>query len=567
AYGRGLNDEALSLLQKAIALNPQNHEALYLLGFVLGDLGRHDEARDATARAVQLNPALSSAAPNLALTQAKEKYVEAAQRETPMTVSREAQLTHYNLGLAFRKKAYYLEAIREYDLALKGGEDRDLVEQAMAEVHLLRRDTAEALRLYDALLTRQPESPKLLNERGVALHQSGKYTDAEASYRAAIASDPSYALSHNNLGVALYHAGNPVAANTAFQHAIEAQPTFAKARLNQALLMYKGKRLPQALDMFRAVLSSEAENPVAWNGVGLVLADLRKFDEARSAYARAIQARPKYAEAHYNLSFALSNLGDFEGALRETKLAIELEPYYVAQKLELAIDLEYEDPDLSIQPDLGQEVRVDAVEDFAFEPGALDSLFKELGHAAPATGKSPVAPANAFAMATDLLSKGFLERAQSEVTRAMALGADPVRGGTLLGDIFARRGLWGEALERYRDVRRVASNDLAAMRGEATALLKLGRAVEARHLAELLVPLAPGDVDVLMLVATARGEAGDPRGGLAALELARRAAPTRADVQRHIGDLAWKLRDTDAAITAYRNALQIDPQYAVARYQ
>ena len=568
AYGRGLNDEALALLERALALNPENHEALYLKGFVLGDQGRHDEARAATERAVQLNPALSSAAPNLALSQPRETYVEAAQRGAPVEVSREAALTHYNLGLAFRKKAYYVEALREYDLALRSGEDRDLVEQAMAEVHLLRRDTSQALGLYDGLLQRQPDSPKLLNERGVALHQSGQYREAQASYLAAITSDPSYALAHNNLGVALYHAGNPSAANDAFQHAIAVQPAFAKARLNQALLTYKARRFPQALEAFRTVLNTEPENPVAWNGVGLVLAELKKFQEARSAYARAIQSRPRYAEAHYNLSFALSNLGDFEGALRETKLAIEIEPYYVAQKLELAIDLQYEDPDLSIQPDLGQERRVDAVEDFSFEPGALDSLFMELGHGArPATGAAPAAPANAYAMAADLLSKGFLERAQSEVARAMAMGADRIRGGTLLGDIFSKRGLWGEALERYRDVRREASSDLAAVKGEATALLRLGRAMEARHVAELLLPMAPGDVDCLMLVASARGDAGDPRGGLAALELARRAAPTRADVQRHIGDLAWKLRDTDAAITAYRNALQIDPQYAVARFQ
>ena len=568
AYGRGLNDEALTLLEQALALDPRNHEALYLLGFVLGDLGRHDEAGQATERAIQLNPALSSAAPNLALARKREEYVEAAQREAPMEVVREATLTHYNLGLAFRKKAYYAEALREYELAVRGGEDRDLVEQAMAEVHLLRRDTPEALRLYNDLLTRLPDSPKLLNERGVALHQSGQYAEAQASYLAAVAIDPSYALSHNNLGVALYHGGNPSAANDAFQRALEVQPGLAKARLNQALLLYKGKRFPQALEAYRTVLVTEPENPVAWNGVGLVLAELKKFQEARSAYARAIQARPKYAEAHYNMSFALSNFGDFEGALRETKLAIELEPYYVAQKLELTIDLQYEDPDLSIQPDLGQERRVDAVADFSFESGALDSLFAELGHAAQLAAKvATPAPANAYALASDLLSKGFVDRAHSEVTRALALGADRVRGGTLLGDIFLKRALWGEALERYRDVRREASSDIGAMRGEATALLRLGRALEARHVAELLVPMAPGDVDILMLVASARGDAGDPRGGLAALELARRAAPTRADVQRHIGDLAWKLRDTDAAIIAYRNALQIDPQYAVARYQ
>jgi tetratricopeptide (TPR) repeat protein len=116
-----------------------------------------------------------------------------------------------------------------------------------------------------------------------------------------------------------------------------------------------------------------------------VLSELRKHEDARNAFARAIQARPEYAEAHYNLSFTLSNLGDFEGALRETKRALELDPYYVAQKFELAIDLEYEDPDLSIQPDLGAVHRTEEnVEDFAFDAGVLDSLFTTL---APAPGE------------------------------------------------------------------------------------------------------------------------------------------------------------------------------------
>ena len=56
------------------------------------------------------------------------------------------------LGLAFRQKGYYPEALREYRLALDHGEDRRLTLQAMAEVHLLRRDLDSALELYDALV-------------------------------------------------------------------------------------------------------------------------------------------------------------------------------------------------------------------------------------------------------------------------------------------------------------------------------------------------------------------------------------------------------------------------------
>ena len=574
AYSRGLDEEALSRLEGAIGLNPQNHEALYLLGFVLGDAGRHEEAREVTKRAIGLNPSLSRAHANLAITQPSEEYVEKSRRDSvrmlQMEVSNETQLTHYNLGFAFRKKGYFTEALGEYRLALQRGEDRDLVEQAMAEVHLLRRDSDAALAMYDGLLQRQPQSPKLWNERGVTLHQDGRYLDAQECYRQAIKCESGYALALNNLGVALYHAGQPEPAVDAFRRALEAQPMFVKARLNQALLLFKGKRMQMALEAYRKVLSTDAEHPVAWNGVGLVLAELRKFEDARNAFARAIQSRPKFAEAHYNLSFTLSNLGDFEGALRETKLALELDPYYVAQKFELAIDLQHEDPNLSIQPDLGAEKRADeAVEDFAFDPRVLDSLFKEL---TPTTKRSSVAAALAadadpFAMAVDFLSKGFFDRAQAETMRALGRGGDRPRGKTILGDVFAKQGLWGEALERYREARQESPDYPAAMAGEARALLRMGRAIEARLVAESVLHRMPTDIETLMLASAARGEAGDPAAALASLETARQVAPMRPDVHKHIGDIARRLGDSEGAIAGYRDALALDPQYAVVRFQ
>jgi tetratricopeptide (TPR) repeat protein len=510
-----------------------------------------------TKRAIKLNPTLSRAQANLSIDQNKPERYEAlvGQRKSRrMEVSQDGQLAHYNLGLAFRQKGYYAEALREYRLALDRGEDEDLVRQAMAEVHLVTRDISAALTLYDALLVRNPDSPKLWNERGVALHQDGRYPEAEQSYRRAIAAEPGYALAHNNLGVALYQKGEGDAAVAEFRAALDAQPGLTKARLNLALLLYKAKRLQSALEAFRQVLGTDAEHPVAWNGVGLVLADLRKFEDARNAFARAIQAKPKYAEAHYNLSFTLSNLGDFEGALRETKLALELEPYYVAQKFDLAIDLQYEDPDLSIQPDLAGENRADAaIEEFEFDAGVLDSVFTQL---APAPAPAVAGEADPYAMAADFLSKGFFDRAQVEARRALAHGADRIAGNALLGETFARQGLHGEALERYREARREAPDDPTAMRGEARSLLKLGQAAEA-------LPI----VETLVLAAGVRAAAGDPAAALATLDTARRVAPMRADVHQQMGDIARRLGDLEGAILAYRHALSLDPQFAGVRYE
>lgn len=575
-YSRGLNDRAIELLGEAIARNDTNWEAWYLLGFALGDAGRHDEARDAANRAVELHPELARAHANLALVDDPtaryvDKAIRDAERGAQVDASADSQLAHITLGLAFRSRGYYAEALAEYERALKRGEDLDLVRQAMAELHLLRHDAPRALEQYDALIASHPEYPKLWNERGVALHQNGRYVEALDSYARALAIDPFYRFALNNCGTARYHAGDREGALACFTRALDCDPGFTKARLNQALLLYKGRRLQQAIEEYRAVLSAgDDANPVAWNGIGLVLADLGRHEEARTAFARAIQARPRYAEAHYNLSFALSSLGDFDGALRENNLAIAIEPFYVQQRFELALDLEFDDPALAIDSELGADQRTEtAIEEFAFDSGVLDSLFSELS---PSPSPSATASAGAdrmdtdpYAMAADFLSKGFVDRAHAEVVRAMRRGADAPRGGTLLGDVFARQRLWGEALERYRAVRREAPDYLPAIAGEATALLRLGKAAESRELAEVVAARTTGDVEVLVLLAAARDAAGDPQGALAALHDARATAPSRADVPKQIGDIARRLADTSGAVAAYRDAVALDARYVDAR--
>src|SRR6266550_6820044 len=43
-YNRGLHEDAMRSVRRSIELNPENPDALYLIGFILGDLGRSEEA-------------------------------------------------------------------------------------------------------------------------------------------------------------------------------------------------------------------------------------------------------------------------------------------------------------------------------------------------------------------------------------------------------------------------------------------------------------------------------------------------------------------------------------------
>jgi tetratricopeptide (TPR) repeat protein len=293
---------------------------------------------------------------------------------------------------------------------------------------------------------------------------------------------------------------------------------------------------------------------------------MKQFEDARNAFGRAIDARPDYAEAHYNLSFTLSNLGDFNGALRETKRALELDPYYVAQKFELAIDLEYENPRVTVSPDLDGDRREAAVREFTFDVGQLESLFNEL---APATVPAPKHSSgiDAYAEAVARLGAGDLDGAVTTVQRALESGADRVGGLLLLGDVFLKKGAYGEALDRYRQARQHDPKSMAAMAGEVRAYVLLGRAQQAIELAEALALVASQDVDALLLVARTRAETGSPSRALEALDTARKLAPARADVLKHVGDVARAMGDQARSIEAYRQAVSLDTDSVDARLE
>ncbi len=481
----------------------------------------------------------------------------ASAAERPQIVEGGA-LAHYNLGLAFRQKGLHEEALREYRLALDAGEDRRMTLQAMAEVHLLRRELPAALELYDALVREFADSPKLWNERGVCLHQAGRRAEAIASYERAVDVDAGYQLAWNNLGV--IRAGDAGEAGiAAFRRALDGDRPLFAARLNLGLLFLQRHQLRAALEEYQGALAEQSGSAVAWNGVGLVLMELRRFEDARNAFGRAVDADPGMAGARYNLSFILSQLGDFDGALRETRRALELEPLYVPQKFSLTIDLQYEDPTIAIAPELTAEVGGDQLAgEFAFDPPALDQLFAELAPDAPAAGAHAVA-GNALDLARDYIAKGLLDLASAELSRAAARGAPHAATAVLLGDIFAKRGLYGEALERYRAARAAAPDDPDATLGEIRALLSLGWAGDAAPLADELARRVRGDVEVLVARARVRLAVGDALGALDCIREAQTLAPGRPDLFHLQAQVSARLGDRTAALAAFNAALQLDP--------
>src|SRR5205807_190894 len=249
-YNRGLNAEALAALERAVALNPDNANAHYLMAFVLGDLGRHQDARVASKRAIQLNPPLARAQTNLSLERytAERKSQERRQRLAPEPQVVEGNaLAHYNLGLAFRQKGYYNEALKEYRLALERGEDRRLTLQAvltalrlqgtfsaarlnLALVLFQLRRFQLALEAYRQVLSSEPNSAAAWNGVGLVLVELKRFPDARNAFVRAVEGDPDHAGAHYNLSFTLSNLGDFDGALRATKRALELDPYYVSQK-------------------------------------------------------------------------------------------------------------------------------------------------------------------------------------------------------------------------------------------------------------------------------------------------------------------------------------------------
>ncbi len=562
-YQRGQNEQALDCLDILLAQQADCADAHLLHGFVLGDMGRHDAAIASARLAAQLNPTLSTAQRDLSLESGAlagaPVVVDPSPETGMMRVEPEGALARYGLGLAFRQRGYFDEARREFERALAGGEDARMAEHALGELDLIAGRFDHARARYESLLALQ-EQPRLWNEHGVAMHQSGNVHAAADSYRRALRIDPRHAMAYNNLGVALDDLGDYHAARESFVRASELDPTLIVARLNLARWL-AGQRDPlAALMLLRELVAFHPRNAESWQVMGTVLQSLDRTEEARDAFLAAIECRPSHAEARFGLARVLERLGDSDGAARETQQALKYSPMRTESRLSVAIDLQRECPDA-----------VGALELLAIRGGSplrgialpTDDLVALLPEQLPEPLASPsFAHAGHDAYATAIADA---ERACDEA------------------DAFAARTVHGEALDRYVRARATVDApsvaDMAplpqllwqrATLGEARSLCLLGRGAEALAQLKRAGAVWPHHPEVLALFAFAaasdadRDPASAPTARTAMLRLLRQDV-TSAALLHFAGDAAMKLHEEALALGFFRRALAHDPARPTAR--
>ena len=305
--GNGDAEGAVPLFEAVIAAEPENTTARVRLTEALRDLGRIDEAKAAAEAALALDPTAAAAENLLGHLAADGGDPAAAIRhwEAALRLQPDASMLHHQLATAYR----------------------DVGDTVQAESHLAARGD-QPVRLHDARVAELSALPvgagaHLL--RGGELMNAGRFEDAAAAFRLAVAENPEDSMAQTNLGAALIQLGDVPGAETVLRRAIELEPVNPKAMYNLALVVWNAGQTDEAEQLLASALAADPGNGMTRLTLARLEAEHGRCAEAAPHLRAYLDIEPTGTYGRRLLARCLMQLDDAAEAVTvlEAGLAIE----------------------------------------------------------------------------------------------------------------------------------------------------------------------------------------------------------------------------------------------------
>ncbi len=207
--------QAKTIYIQILAQEPDDPDALQLLGLIAHDENQHGDAVYLIARAIAINPAVAEYHANLGVALWGAKRFDEAIAAYRAAIERDpnAADAHFNLGNALKDQGLYDEAVAAFRRALQL--DPGLVDALVSLGGTFREQGLldEAVAVYSNAIEIAPACAQAHSQLGFARSLQGQVDQALEHYRTAMALDPqSHAFQSQFLQTLHYHPGYDAAA-------------------------------------------------------------------------------------------------------------------------------------------------------------------------------------------------------------------------------------------------------------------------------------------------------------------------------------------------------------------
>lgn len=306
-------DQAMAGYDAVLKHQPENSDALYLVGLIIYRQGDVEKAIESVLKAIEISPEHVLAHASLAqIFQDKGDHKRALlyfRRATELDSTKPEFFNGLGLSLAYLGKQ--ASAQKAFDRALEL--NPEMLEALNNQGNLQRAlgNPDEAERIYLHCLELQPDFVQVLNNLGVLNQQRQNPSSAIKYFESAISARADYAEAHNNLGAVLIDQGKTERALYHLRQALKIQPAFSEACINAGMAMQISGQHQSARVMLDRALEIEPDNLSAlWVRCVCELESIYSSEKAiglaRLAYQSRLDALRSYLECDDSLQSGLA---------------------------------------------------------------------------------------------------------------------------------------------------------------------------------------------------------------------------------------------------------------------
>ena len=275
----------------------------------------------------------------------------------------------------------------------------------LGEALYLTNHPAEALSLFDEVVSHFSTTPEVFFFRGLALRALGRAAESLLSLRQSIACNPQDRGNVDFLAKILLTTGRHEEGVAIFRELLLEFPTSAPLRyalgaslcclgleeeaeseLKEAVRLgcevpevydmigrcaRKAGRLPEAIRCFQEAIRRKPDFVAAMNNLGIVLSDLEQFNQAVAIQCAALKIDPNYVASNNNLASSLLRQGKITDSLKFHRRCTELSPSITAFASNVLLSLNYDPaqtPEMLFREHLAYQVGLDTNSKLPDEP-------------------------------------------------------------------------------------------------------------------------------------------------------------------------------------------------------
>ena len=320
--------EAQSLYRQILTADPNQPDALHLLGVLAHQTGQHAPAEALIRRALAVQPqtaAYHNSLGNVLRAQNRASEAEAAYRDALRLQPNTPDL-HHHIGLAQKDQGRTADAETAFRHALRLRKDyvpaRIDLGNLLAETGRAR----EAEACLRAAVRTAPDNSIALNALGLALVSLSKHQEALAEFDKALHAAPNYANAAANRAACLASLENWEAAADAYQAALALMPDAADLNMGLARALLQLERGEEAEHVLRKMLQQQPDDALVLHKLSRALAFQRRTVEALAVLEQVCRIDPATADAWHDRGMALRDLARWPESIAPFQEAVRLQP-------------------------------------------------------------------------------------------------------------------------------------------------------------------------------------------------------------------------------------------------